>query len=248
MNAGDLERFEALLAQADRVVPMRDIWKGDTGPRVIGLRHDVDNNAGSFDTAIRMAEWEFERGYSSTYYLLHGSWYWADIETMLVGAEQLEDLGHEVGIHVNAIAESLKTGTAPETLLHRALHDLRSAGLTVVGAAAHGDRLCRFPDRSLRFVNDEIFIECPRPEAGERPRLVRANGRTTTIIPLPLAAFGLEYATERLPRDEYITDAGSEWSPPFDDVVRRFDDSLRLHMNVHPDWWGGAFALERSRS
>ena len=37
---------EVLFSLADRVVPMRDIHKGDTNPRTIGLRHDVDDNTG----------------------------------------------------------------------------------------------------------------------------------------------------------------------------------------------------------
>ena len=62
-TASDLEELDArLLSVADRVVPMRDIWKGDVGRRVIGLRHDVDDNAGSFDTALAMARWECEHG------------------------------------------------------------------------------------------------------------------------------------------------------------------------------------------
>ena len=62
-----------------------------------------------------MAQWEFERGYSSTYYLLHGSRYWnAD---NLVRALEFEELGHEVGIHINAIALSLRHRRSPEFIL-----------------------------------------------------------------------------------------------------------------------------------
>ena len=106
-NAADLEELDArLLSIADRVVPMRDIYKGDCSRRVIGLRHDVDDNPGAFDTALEMARWECDHGYSSTYYLLHGSRYWT--ADNLVRALEFEDLGHEVGIHVNAIADSLR--------------------------------------------------------------------------------------------------------------------------------------------
>ena len=61
----DLYELGELFALADRVVPMRDVAKGDTGPGTIGLRHDVDDNAGSLDTALRLGEWEFERGIAS---------------------------------------------------------------------------------------------------------------------------------------------------------------------------------------
>jgi hypothetical protein len=123
-TARDLEMLDArLFSRADRVVPMRDIWKGDVGRQVLGLRHDVDDNPGSFETALAMAEWEMEHGYSSTYFLLHGSHYWdAD---HLVRALAFEEMGHEVGIHVNALAEALRQRRSPEWILLEALGDLR---------------------------------------------------------------------------------------------------------------------------
>lgn len=241
MNAGDLEQFEALLAQADRVVPMRDIWKGDTGPRVIGLRHDVDNNAGSFDTAIRMAEWEFERGYSSTYYLLHGSWYWADIETMLVGAEQLEDLGHEVGIHVNAIAEGLRRHRDPRHILRDALAELRTA-VRVEGCVAHGDPLCRNElTGEVVFCNDEMFTESPRPTLGEPDRTLALRGHWVRIRPCSRSVFGLMYDANWLPRGNYLSDSGGKWSQDPLSVHRTFGEA-QLHVLQHPDWWAEAFS------
>ena len=166
MNAQDLDQLAALLEQADRVVPMRDIFKGDIGRRVIGMRHDVDDNPGSLDTALRMAEWEFLHGYSSTYYLLHDAYYWkADtIETMLVAAERLEEYGHEVGIHVNAVAEGLRRQRDPRHILRDALAELRTA-VRVEGCVAHGDPWCRNGDGDVIFVNDEMFTESRRPSA-----------------------------------------------------------------------------------
>ena len=235
----ELAELEALYRLADRVVPMRAIHRGDIGRNVIGLRHDVDDNRGSLDVALQFARWEADRGYGSTYFLLHGSHYWPRVQFV---ALELATLGHEVGIHVNALAESLRTGSDPLELLAVALRELRSSGVPVIGAVAHGDPLCYRPDRSLEFVNDEIFLECPRPEVGSVPRVVRGNGRWTTIEPVPLATFGLEYESNRLPRGVYLSDSGSRWSSSFDDVVRGFSDSPQLHLLVHPDWWATAFS------
>ncbi len=235
--ASDLEELDARLYQlADRVVPMRDIYKGDTNPRVIGVRHDVDDNQGSFDTALRMAEWEFEHGYSSTYFLLHDSHYWN--EDMLCRAPQFEELGHEVGIHVNAIAEALRQRRDPHEILTEALEELRSA-VRVVGCVAHGDRLCH----TAGFVNDELFLESRRPSYGAADRMVVEGRVGVHIVPVSRAWYELEYDANWLVRGDYLSDSGGEWSQPFEGVVASFGDG-QLHVLQHPDWWAHAFARE----
>lgn len=230
----DLEELGELLDRADRVVPMRDVWKGDTGPRTIGLRHDVDDNEGSLLTAVRLAEWEFERGFSSTYYLLHGAHYWND--AMLVAAEQLEELGHEVGIHVNALAEALRTGRPPQAILKEALDQLRMA-VRVVGCVAHGDSLCH----QAFFVNDEMFSESRRPHCGPADREINWGGRKLELRPVSRGFFGLEYDANWLPRGDYLSDSGGKWSQRFEDVAADWPERGQLHLLVHPDWWADAF-------
>jgi len=238
-NASDLEELHArLFSQADRVVPMRDIWKGDVGRRVIGLRHDVDDNAGSFDTALAMAEWEFHHGYSSTYFLLHGSHYWT--ADNLVRAMQFEELGHEVGIHVNALAEALRHRRSPDWILCEALGDLRSVGLRIEGCVAHGDALCRDVN-GVRFVNDEMFVESPRPTLGAPDREITHGNCTVKIEPRPRSNYHLAYDANWLRRGNYLSESGGRWSQPFDDVVAGFGEA-QLHVLIHPDWWSQAFA------
>lgn len=233
-TASDLEELDArLYSQAERVVPMYDIHRGDTGPRVLGLRHDVDDNTGSLDTALRMAEWEFERGYSSTYFLLHGSHYWN--EEMLICAEHIQELGHEVGLHVNAVAEALRTDRDPRAILREAIDELRTA-VRVVGVVAHGDNLCH----EAFFVNDEMFIESRRPNCGADNRTLRWNGHTVKLHPVSRADYGIEYDANWLSRGDYLSDSGGKWSQFFDGVCERFGEG-QLHMLVHPDWWSEAF-------
>jgi len=238
-QASDLEELDArLLSVADRVVPMRDIWKGDVGRRVIGLRHDVDDNAGSFDTALAMARWEMEHGYSSTYFLLHGSHYWT--ADNLYRALEFEELGHEVGLHVNAIAEALRHRRSPDWILCEALGDLRSTGVRVEGCVAHGDPLCRDRSRNVRFVNDEMFAECARPSVGQPSRVVSWNETSVLIEPRPMGDYHLKYQASSLSRAEYLSDSGGKWSRSFDEVCDGFGFG-QLHMLVHPDWWNAAF-------
>lgn len=211
---------------------MYDVARGDTSAGVIGLRHDVDDNAGSLDTAMRLAEWEFERGYSSTYFLLHGSYYWG--EEMLMQAERLEELGHEVGLHINGIAEALRTNRDPRAIVREAVDYLRTA-VRVVGCVAHGDPLCH----KAFFVNDEMFTESRRPNCGDSTRTISFEGARVKLHPVSRADFGFEYDPNWLSRGNYVSDSGGQWSQPFDEIV--FPDTGQLHMLVHPDWWSEAF-------
>jgi hypothetical protein len=219
-----------LLTKATAVVAMRDVHRGATDSRIIGLRHDVDDNAGSLDTAVALAHWQAERGYHATYYLLHGSHYW---DTAPETAAILDGLGHEVGLHVNAIAESIRTGDNQHVIVAQALSDLRAAA-PIVGCVAHGDQLCH----THRFVNDEIFTDCPRPGYGSPTR----NVGGVKIDPRPLSDFNLLYEANRLSRGDYLSDSGCRWSQPFEEVAEAFPARGQLHILQHPDWWAEAFA------
>jgi hypothetical protein len=227
---------ERLLQRADRVVPMRDVWKGDRGEKVIGLRHDVDDNPYSFETALAFAGWEFERGYSSTYFLLHGSHYWD--EEMFVQVERFVDLGHEVGIHCNAIAEGLLLNRDPHRVFSEALHELRSTGVRISGVVAHGDSLCH----EVGFVNDEMFVESRRSNMGAPDRVLSFGRVHRKIETLPRSVYEIEYDPNWVPRGMYLSDSGGKWSQPFGEVVERFGYEGQLHVLIHPDWWVDAFA------
>ena len=104
-------------------------------------------------------------------------------------------LGHEIGVHNNAIAQSLRTGRPPAVSLGEALDALRRHGLVITGTAAHGDGLAR----RLGFLNNEMFLECPNPDAGRPTRTLAypdpRTHRTTSLKlePVPMADLGLDY-------------------------------------------------------
>lgn len=230
----DLAALGRFLSAADRVVTMLDIWMGHDSAGVIGLRHDVDDNADSLDTALRMAEWEHELGIRSTYYLLHDSHYWQDAGK---AARRLAELRHEVGLHNNAIAEAVRQRRHPHAIVTDALHMLREH-VMVVGTVAHGDGLCH----EHGFVNDELWVECPRPAYGDPDRLAGH----VRIEPVSMSEFGLVYDANWLPRGDYLSDSGGSWSQPFADIIENFGRRGQLHMLVHPDWWGEAFTEARA--
>lgn len=236
MNRRDLAELDRLLSSADAVVPMREIHAGAHHPDVIGLRHDVDDNRGSLDTALEIAIWESSRGYHSTFFLLHTASYWRRPDFLQI-ADTIEARGHEVGIHANAIAHALRKGGDPAEILHAAIEELRNHGLAITGVAPHGDELCH----QVGFVNDEMFAECARPDVGAPDRLLEHDGNAVRLAPVPLAEFGLEYETYRLPRKRYLSDSGGSWNVPPGSIDRR---PGQLHILWHPDWWPEAFDVE----
>ncbi len=238
-RADDLESLERLFNQVSAVVPMRSVYEGETWPRVIGLRHDVDDNEGSFDAAIAMAEWEADRGYRSTYFLLHSAGYWGQ-PGFSAAVRRIADRGHEVGLHANGIAESIRTGDSPDRILADALVALRQDAV-VIGEVAHGDELCRDRDGGgYRFVNDEMFSECARPEMGAPDRIIK--GTSVKLDPKPLSTYGLQYDSNRLPRKFYASDSGGTWNLPWDEIeAAALSDEGQLHLLIHPDWWTEAF-------
>lgn len=236
----DLVALDGLLSRARFVVSMREVFDGKTAVDVIGLRHDVDGHAGSLTTACAIAEWEANRGYRSTFFLLHSAIYWDDDLALGEAVDYMTERGHEVGIHSNAIACALLNGGDPDTILTTALNRLRSYGVEVTGVAAHGDPLC-YEDGKITFVNDEMFVECARPEMGSPTRSIERGHRRVVLRPRPLADFGLAYNSIFLPRGRYLSDSGGKWSEPVSGQEVKGEG--QLHVLWHPDWWSGAFDL-----
>jgi hypothetical protein len=90
------------------------------------------------------------------------------------------------------------------------------------------------------FVNDEMFVECRRPDMGAADRELEHGGTLVKIEPRPLSDYHLGYDANWLPRKHYLSDSGGVWSQPVLGVEQGFGTG-QLHMLVHPDWWAGAF-------
>lgn len=231
----DLNDLDAcLLDRALAVVPMQQIQAGQRHPNIIGLRHDVDN---VIKPAVDFARWEHERGYRSTYFILHTAPYWHNKTLLRKSLEMIADLGHEIGIHNNAFAASLLTGRDPADILAEAIHELRGYGHEITGTVAHGDSLCRDTSGAVRFVNDQLFRECRRRELAQTIGGFPAGGSS-------LADFHLDYDANWIGRHTYLSDSGGRWSQPFQTVADGFPYPGQLHMLVHPDWWGEAFVSQ----
>ncbi len=257
-DADDLEELDAaFLSRAAKVVAMEDVVAGDRGANVIGFRHDCDSFR-SLSTACHMAQWEAERGYRSTYFILHTAPYW-QARGFEEALEEIAMCGHEIGIHVDALARSMMTGEDPDVILDAALGSLRSLGHTIRGAAGHGNEICNrlAGEGEGWFANDEQFLECARPSYGEPDRVIVRGLNSMRIQPRSLADFGLEYEALfcGLPWHFRFSDSGGRWiEPGFTETVERWSAQVdvadppengyqpaQLHLLVHPDWWREAF-------
>lgn len=236
----DLDELGKFLDRADEVVAMEAInaegWaQYSRGLNVIGMRHDVDN---AIAPAVDMAQWEADRGYRSTYFILHTAPYWEEKETLKAALEVIADCGHEIGFHINAITAAIKTGRDPIAIAAEAVGELRSYGHNVHGVVAHGDNACY----QFNFINDEIFTESARPKYGAQDRTLDEFGSEIKLNPISRLGLGFDYDPNWMSRGCYISDSGGTWSQPFDEMAERFpEETGQLHMLVHPDWWGEAF-------
>jgi hypothetical protein len=190
-------------------------------PVPLYMRHDVDHN---LEHAVKFAEWEHTLGWRSTYFILHSAWYWeqaasGDLQALAVMLRQVQtirDLGHEIGIHTNAVALARDDGEDPgharaASILHAALEQLRqmTSPDDVIGAAAHGDVRCD----TYGVHNNDLWID----QGGE----------------CELAEFGLVYEAYFLHRDKhYISDSGGKWS----DLLEHHETKM-TSMLIHPCHW-----------
>jgi len=240
----DLARLERLLRHADEVVTVAEAYaRRDQWPeRFATIRHDMDRD---LENAVRFAEWEAEHGLRATYYVLHGDWYWGEQTTkgpslMTVKAlDRIASLGHEIGLHNNAVAMALETGLDPFAILERDLGALRRHGFEVTGSVGHGDRICH----AAGFYNNEMFSECAAILSKEPNRVLtyrdeRGVERSLRLEQRPMADFGLAYEANFIGHTKYLSDTGGRWSTPFAGVESTFEaEGGFLQVLVHPVWW-----------
>lgn len=235
-----------------RTVTLRDA--ADAEGDFIALRHDVDHD---IDMALEMAYWESERGIRSTYFMLHSADYFA-ADGFLDKAMQIQAFGHEVGLHLNFLAQWYRGEIEdPVSELDRVLGDLRQAGLNVSGVSAHGDKTCY----EAGFINYWMFSDLrPRDAASESglsaegvpgndPRfsidypstgkLTREDGKVLEFWQSSFSAHGLDYHATHLNNDRYFSDSGGNWTRSPDPLLEDLSTG-RHQVLMHPIHWMAA--------
>ncbi|NUO10109.1 MAG: sulfotransferase [Candidatus Brocadia sp.] len=250
-----------------KTATVREFFENAHMPDMVALRHDIDH---SLDLALEMGYWEKEYGIRSTYFLLHSADYWNDsrfIEKCL----QIQDFGHEVGLHLNILAEWMRDRIDnPSLHLEKLIAPLRNAGVRLSGVSSHGDRLCY----KQQFINYWCFSELRPPdpvttESGicaegipvkeERfqirypstHRLVRENGHIFDLWSISTKKLGIDYEANHVAYDSYYTDTGGGWFRSGDPMKQTLA-SGRHQILMHPVYWRGPqkiyFFLSTARS
>ncbi|MCW7755283.1 sulfotransferase [Desulfobotulus sp. H1] len=249
-------------------VTLNEFHEKPTEQNLIALRHDVDHD---LDLALEMSYWEYRHGFRSTYFILPHSGYWGDSRNTLDKILQIQDFGHEIGLHVNTIAEWFKgICDCPAKGLEDVLQLLRGFGIQIQGMAIHGDKVCyekQFlnswlfqelkPDNPAKTETDKsaegIYTNDPRFQIRypDNEILVREDGGSLPLWSVSMANYGLEYHAVHLHYDRYFTDSGGTWKRSPDPLQENLSDG-RHQVLIHPEYWKGPqriyFFLSAARS
>jgi hypothetical protein len=246
----DLAVIANMLDHVDDAVPLAEAYqRREQWPeRFVALRHDMDHDV---ENSVRMAHWEAEHGFRSTYFVLHTDWYWGDggpanpSPFVLRALDEIAGLGHEIGVHNNAVTEALLTGRPPADVLGDVLEALRGHGLTVTGTAGHGDSVAR----QANYINFEMFAECPHPEGLAADRELEFRDPSTGAVhrlrlePVSMSELGLEYEAYFLGNTRYLSESEGRWNHQLQEFVATYlREGGFLQVLTHPTHW--AFADE----
>lgn len=218
------------------VVPLREFQAAKArhpDKVVVGLRHDMDGN---FCKAPAMAAVEASMGVRSSYYVRHTDeyyaydWPWPERRRAILPAlREIQDRGHEVGLHFDVVSMAVEYGIEPAALLRTELEWLRGGGLDIVGVSHHGSPSAARHD----FNNYEFF-------AGMTTRDALAAGRR--VVPLgrhSLQEFALQYEAYHLGYEHYYSDVGGTWSPESPlTALPALAPGQSAVILTHPVWWG----------
>lgn len=246
------EKYFRYMDRYGETRPVRFLSESPDEQDVIALRHDVDHD---LDIAMEMAYWESERGLKSTYYMLHTAPYWKD-ESFVEKCLQIQDFGHEVGVHLNVLTEWFSGAVDdPEARLKEIIRPLMENGVDIVGCSAHGDKVCY----SGGFINYWLFTELKPddPAASESgksaegvregnpekkivypkdEKLTRKDGRVFGLWSVRMADVGLRYEANFVKTGRYFSDSGGGWVRSADPMTEDLSRGRSVVL-MHPVHW-----------
>lgn len=248
-------QYAAILSELQKpryfVVPMAEFNRAvsqHTDKIVIGLRHDLDGN---ICAARTMADMEHRAGIRATYFVNHNDIYyvWFDgrnqrhrRESSIYRYREIQDLGHEIGLHYDMLTSFYAYGDDPARLLAEELAWLRGHGIDVVGGASHGSKAADM----VPFVNYEVFKDMTNAREGF---VLAYEGREYQLGQLNLGDY-FAYETYHMgpPNSVYYSDAGGAWRTPVLDPEKgipslKAGDSAQIL--IHPVWWGSTGTIVR---
>lgn len=192
---------------------------------VVNIRHDIDND---LSKAVKFARQEFTDDIKTTYFILNTAPYWEDKQGLKDAIFFLQELGHRIGWHNNAIADNMVTGKTLENCITSPLETLRKYA-NVVGTASHGDPLCH----THGFINYYIWKGIPEHPGFPKYYWQKQN----------LEDYGMKYEAYFTGHTHYITESGGHWHQDNKTVIEDFKlklnegEKVKLQILIHPQWW-----------
>jgi len=212
--------------------------------KVYFLRHDIDHDP---FVALKMAKIEAEYGLFSSYYMLTTD---SDIKEIwdkkrpeaLRALKEIQDLGHEVGLHYDLLGDYLETGEDSGKKCEEILSEFRGAGINVSGCVAHGS------SRLSIYLSNKGIKDHPREcinfniweESNEKPGVVELNNRKINIPFLKLSDYGMNYEAYKVRRDYYHSDNGYvfwQHGNPIETIENKMKEGEVTCILVHPFVW-----------
>jgi hypothetical protein len=201
-----------------------------------------------------MAFWEKENNIRASYFILNTAPY-RDDPRLLEKCRQIQEFGHEIGIHTNSITKWFVKGIEPYEDLKEQISRFRSAGVRISGTSAHGDRACY----EHNFINYWMFSGLKTAEIIEREsnknaegiyeselrkrikypvnhKLKRVDGKILDLWSINEKNLGLTYEASHLISDAYFTDSGGLWKRSSDPINEGLHNK-RVQVLIHPIHW-----------
>lgn len=212
-------RYESLLELLSEdkyeVVTMYEYSKIDTSDKVlVTIRHDIDL---SLPKAIQLAKLENKHGIRTTYFVLATASYYRTKPNPTF--KQMQDLGHEIGVHNDLLSLFLNEGINPFEYNKQDLGYLHYLGLDIKGTASHGSSTMIH----RKLINYYVFSEW--------------NETDFDLPDKTLKEYGYEYEAYHLGQDHYLSDGSGRWIPSFDEILTILKEAkpgTRIQILSHP--------------
>ena len=219
--------------------------------RRVLIRHDVDHD---IKTALKMARIESNHGIKSTYYILHTADYFIyKLKTTMQICKEIQDMGHEIGIHNDLVSDYFENNLEPKDNLERILEMFCENNIEIKGSASHGSKLIHslinncLNDNMIEYRNYLIFKEIYSKEImlnkdKTAPPNPWIGDKKLELPSIQMSNYKLTYEAYFIPYDKekYVSDSGGIfWRLGSCPVKILKESSLGDNMQFlfHPIWW-----------
>ena len=228
------------------------------------IRHDEDWD---MRYSLDLARAENKYNLKSIYYINNTCDYFDYSQRLIDQCKEIIDLGHQIGLHYNALEEHILHGTPVVDVLSKPLDFLRSNGIKINGGSAHGSKVCR----DNKVLNFEIWKEFETSHLAHMKKSPLFDG-DIKIDRIPLSSVGFDYDATLVDHASYISDSsgrlwgmvrvdqndpgrvydlieyaelmrgGAAIKSNIGEIIQHFNahvDTGLMHILIHPIWWVG---------